>query len=125
MGEGARDRGRRAADKFDACRKAGADEVLNPRDVDVVEALRDLTHGAGVDVAIDYVCTTATLEAGVKALGRRGRLVILGGAAQPFQVAAHDMLTKEQSIFSAAAMSRASRFWRRAIWSRVARCGRW
>ena len=76
-----------AADKFDACRKAGADEVVNPRDGDVVEALRDLTHGAGVDVAIDYVCTTATLEAGAKALGRRGRLVILGGAAQPFNVA--------------------------------------
>ena len=36
-----------AADKFDACRKAGADDVVNPRDGDVVEALRDLTHGAG------------------------------------------------------------------------------
>ncbi len=87
-----------AADKFDACRKAGADEVVNPRDGDVVEALRDLTHGAGVDVAIDYVSTTATQEAAVKALGQRGRLVILGGAAQPFQVPARDMLIKEQSI---------------------------
>ena len=96
-----------AADKFDACRKAGADEVLNPRDGDVVEALRDLTHGNGVDVAIDYVCTTATLEAGVKALGRRGRLVILGGAAQPFQVPAYDMLTKEQAILGSRYVTRA------------------
>jgi propanol-preferring alcohol dehydrogenase len=95
-----------AADKFDACRKAGADEVLNPRDGDVVEALRDLTHGAGVDVAVDYVCTTATLEAGVKALGRRGRLVILGGAAQPFQVPAHDMLVKEQTILGSRYVTR-------------------
>jgi D-arabinose 1-dehydrogenase-like Zn-dependent alcohol dehydrogenase len=87
-----------AADKFDACRKAGADEVLNPLDGDVVEALRDMTHGEGVDVAIDYVGATSTLEAGVKALGRRGRLVILSGASQPFQVPAHDMLTKEQAI---------------------------
>ena len=95
-----------AADKFDACRKAGADEVVNPRDVDMVEALRDLTHGAGVDAAIDYVCTTATLEAGAKALGRRGRLVILGGAAQPFNVAAHDMLTKEQAILGSRYVTR-------------------
>ena len=95
-----------AADKFDACRKAGADEVVNPRDVDVVEALRDFTHGAGVDAAIDYVCTAATLEAGAKALGQRGRLVILGGAPQPFNVAAHDMLTKEQAILGSRYVTR-------------------
>jgi D-arabinose 1-dehydrogenase-like Zn-dependent alcohol dehydrogenase len=96
-----------AAGKFDACLRAGADEVLNPRDGDVAEALRNLTHGKGVDVAVDYVCTTATLEAGIKALGRRGRLVILGGAAQPFQVPARDMLTKEQSILGSRYVTRA------------------
>ena len=76
-----------AADKFDACRKAGADEVVDPRDGDVVAALRELTHGEGVDVAIDYVCATSTLEAGVKALGPsrpaghpRRRLAAVSGA---------------------------------------------
>src|SRR5450759_1546416 len=65
-----------AADKFDACRKAGADEVVNASNCDVAEALLDLTRGQGVDVAIDYVSTTSTLEAGAKALGRHGRLVM-------------------------------------------------
>ena len=106
MGECPGDRGRDGGRQFDACRKAGADEVVNPRDGDVVEALRDLTHGAGVDVAVDYVCTTATLEAGVKALGRRGRLVILGGAAKPFQAPAHDMLVKEQAILGSRYVTR-------------------
>ena len=96
-----------AADKFDACREAGADEVLNPHDGDVVEALRDLTHGAGVDVVVDYVCSTATLEAGIKALGRRGRLVILGGAAHPFHVPAREMLLKEQAILGSRYVTRA------------------
>jgi propanol-preferring alcohol dehydrogenase len=96
-----------AADKFNACRKAGADEVINPREGDVVAALRDLTHGAGVDVVVDYVCSTETLEAGVKALGQRGRLVILGGAAQPFRVPAHDMLVKEQTIVGSRYVTRA------------------
>jgi D-arabinose 1-dehydrogenase-like Zn-dependent alcohol dehydrogenase len=95
------------AGKFDACRQAGADEVVNPRDGDVVEALRDLTHGAGVDVVVDYVSTTATQEAGVKALNQRGRLVILGGAAQPFQAPARDMLIKEQSILGSRYVTRA------------------
>jgi len=95
-----------AADKFDACRKAGADEVVNPRDGDVVAMLRDLTNGAGVDVAVDYVCTRETLEAGAGAIGPRGRLVILGGAAQPFQVSARDMLAKEQAILGSRYVTR-------------------
>jgi D-arabinose 1-dehydrogenase-like Zn-dependent alcohol dehydrogenase len=95
-----------AADKFDACRKAGADEVVNPKDGDLVEALRDLTHGKGVDVVADYVCTTATQEAGMKALAQRGRLVVLGGAAQPFTAPARDMLAKEQSILGSRYVTR-------------------
>ena len=95
-----------AADKFDACRKAGAEEMVDARSNDIGEALRDLTHGAGIDVVIDYVCTAATLEAGVKALGRRGRLVILGGAAQPFNVAGRQMLLAEQSILGSRYVTR-------------------
>jgi propanol-preferring alcohol dehydrogenase len=95
-----------AANKFDACRKAGAEEVINPKDGDMVEALRDLTHGKGVDVVVDYVCTTATLEAGMKALGPRGRLVVLGGAAQPFTAPGRDMLTKEQAILGSRYVTR-------------------
>src|SRR5690348_12410481 len=79
-----------AANKFDACRKAGADAVVDPRG-DVVEALLDLTHGEGVDVVVDYVSNASTLEAGAKALGRHGRLVTLGGAGQPFQASAMEM----------------------------------
>jgi D-arabinose 1-dehydrogenase-like Zn-dependent alcohol dehydrogenase len=96
-----------AANKAEACRKAGADEVVNPREIDLVEALRDLTHGDGVDVVIDYVSTAATLEAGVRALNQSGRLVILGGAAQNFQAPGRDMLTKEQAILGSRYVTRA------------------
>lgn len=95
-----------AAGKFEACRKAGADAVIDPRAGNLAEALHELTGGAGVDVAIDYVCTTSTLEAGAQALGRSGRLVILGGAAQPFQVPAQAMLLKEQSILGSRYVTR-------------------
>lgn len=95
-----------ARDKFDACRKAGADETVDASACDVVEALRDLTHGEGVDVAIDYVSSTSTLEAGAKALGRRGRLVTLGGAGQPFRASSLDMLLKEQDLLGSRYVTR-------------------
>ena len=96
-----------ATAKLDACRKAGADVVVDPGSADVVQALLDLTDGNGVDVVVDYVSTTATLEAGAKALGRRGRLVTLGGAGKPFQVSATDLLTKEQDLLGSRYVTRA------------------
>lgn len=94
-------------EKFDACRQAGADEVVDASGGDVVEALLDLTNGNGVDVAIDYVSVTATLEAGARALGKRGRLVTLGGAGKPFQADARAMLQKEQDLLGSRYVSRA------------------
>jgi D-arabinose 1-dehydrogenase-like Zn-dependent alcohol dehydrogenase len=96
-----------ARDKFDACRKAGADEVVDASAADVVQALMDLTHGRGLDVAIDYVSRRSTLEAGAQALGRRGRLVTLGGSGQAFELAAHELLSKEQEILGSRYVTRA------------------
>jgi D-arabinose 1-dehydrogenase-like Zn-dependent alcohol dehydrogenase len=95
-----------APDKFEACRKAGADEVVNASDGDVVRALLDLTHGRGIDVAIDYVSVTSTLEAAAKSLARRGRMVTLGGAGKSFQVSSFDMLYKEQALLGSRYVTR-------------------
>lgn len=95
-----------AAGKFDACRKAGADEVVDASSGDVAKALLELTKGEGVDVAVDYVSSTSTLEAGATALGRRGRLVTLGGAGQPFKASALDLLLKEQDLLGSRYVTR-------------------
>jgi propanol-preferring alcohol dehydrogenase len=94
-------------EKLDACRKAGADEVVDASGGRVAEALLDLTGGAGVDVAVDYVSSRATLEAGAKALGRGGRLVTLGAAGEPFTVSAVELLMKEQSVLGSRYVTRA------------------
>jgi D-arabinose 1-dehydrogenase-like Zn-dependent alcohol dehydrogenase len=95
-----------AADKFDACREAGADHVVDPSGGNVVEELLDLTDGRGVDVAIDYVSDQPTLEGAAKALAMRGRLVILGGAGGDFQLSAYDLLYKEQSVLGSRYITR-------------------
>jgi len=83
-----------AADKFEACRAAGADECVNPHDGYALEALRDLS-GGGIDVAIDFVSSRETLETAVQCLGRGGRMVTLGGSGENFSAHAHTMLEKE------------------------------
>ena len=93
-------------EKFDTCRKAGADEVVDASQGGIAEALLDLTRGRGIDVAVDYVSSTATLEAAAKALGRRGRLVTLGGAGQTFSLSAREMLAKEQEVLGSRYVTR-------------------
>src|SRR5262245_26086618 len=95
------------ANKFDARRKAGADEVVDASQGRVVEQLLDLTAGQGVDVVVDYVSSQSTLDAGVKSLGRRGRLVTLGGSGKPFQVDARELLNKEQDLLGSRYVTRA------------------
>ena len=83
--------------KLAACRQAGADAVVDAGREDVVEALRDFS-GGGVDVAIDYVSSTRTLEQAVGALGIGGRLLTLGGSGQDFKVSARQMMAKELEL---------------------------
>jgi propanol-preferring alcohol dehydrogenase len=99
-----------AAEKFDACRTAGADEVVHAARDNVVEALRDLTRGKGVDVAIDYVSATVTLEQAVQALAVKGRMVTLGGAGQVFRADALQMLRKELDLLGSRYVTRAEIF---------------
>jgi alcohol dehydrogenase, propanol-preferring len=82
-------------EKFDACRAAGAEAVVHGARENVAEALLELTRGRGVDVAVDFVSTAQTLKAGAAALGRRGRLLTLGGAGASFQADARQFLMKE------------------------------
>ena len=93
-------------EKFDACRKAGADEVVDAAQGRVTEALLELTRGEGVDVVVDYVSSSATLEAAARALARRGRLVTLGGAGQSFSLSARELLAKEQEVLGSRYVTR-------------------
>ena len=94
--------------KFGACRKAGADETVDASVGRVAEQIMELTGGRGADVVVDYVSTTATLEAGAKALAVRGRLVTLGGGnvGKVFSASAADLLNKEQDILGSRYVTR-------------------
>lgn len=96
-----------APSKFDTCRRAGADDVVDASRGDVVEQIMALTKGRGVDVAIDYVSVTATLEAAFKSLGRKGRMVTLGGSGKAFQVASDQLLKYELDVLGSRFVTRA------------------
>ena len=70
------------SEKFEACRDAGAGNTIDVSGVALADALLDVTEGMGADVIIDFVANDETLEESAKALGKGGRLAILGGGGQ-------------------------------------------
>ena len=71
-------------EKFAACQEAGADLCIDATRNDAPEAILEATSGHGLDVAIDFVSSRSSLDMAANALGVGGRLVTLGGSAEPF-----------------------------------------
>lgn len=68
-------------EKLAKARQLGADEVINSRTTDPVTAVRDLTDGAGVDVAFEALGLPQTFEQATRMLIDGGRMVAVGIAA--------------------------------------------
>ncbi len=93
--------------KLAKCREVGAESTVDASKENVAEALRELTGGKGLDVAVDFVSAPSTLEAAAEALGKGGRLVTLGGySPEPFRVSAARMLAGELELLGSRAFSK-------------------
>ncbi len=64
-------------EKLARCAELGADVLIDYREQDFVEAVREATGGAGADVVLD-IMGAAYLSRNVDALAVNGRLVIIG-----------------------------------------------
>ncbi|MHB2022389.1 MAG: zinc-binding dehydrogenase [Mycobacteriales bacterium] len=69
----------------DRALRCGADAALDPAK-EVEPAIRALTDGAGLDVALDVVGANAVLAQAERCLGRGGRLVMVGMFLEPIQL---------------------------------------
>jgi NADPH2:quinone reductase len=84
-----------SAEKLEAARRAGADELLNYSTTDLREALRTMTGGRGADVIYDPVGGRYT-SAALRLLAWRGRLLVIGFAGGEIaQIPANLLLLKE------------------------------
>ncbi|MGW5866126.1 NAD(P)H-quinone oxidoreductase [Streptomyces sp. NPDC055239] len=64
-------------EKLDFCRELGADILVNYREQDFVEELKNATDGAGADVILDNM-GAKYLDRNVQSLAINGRLAIIG-----------------------------------------------
>jgi len=100
----ARRRGARVvAVSRDASRRSAATAAGAEAAVDLAglpRAVEQLSQGQGADVVVELAGVTATLQAAMSVLGRRGRLLLVGYSADPLTVSPLSMVVAEQQILA-------------------------
>jgi threonine dehydrogenase-like Zn-dependent dehydrogenase len=76
----------------------GADAVLDPAAEDPVQALKELTHGRGVDLALDCSSAEAARVAAVKATRTWGTVCFVGEGGQVTLDVSTDMIRKQLTL---------------------------
>jgi (R,R)-butanediol dehydrogenase/meso-butanediol dehydrogenase/diacetyl reductase len=81
-----------------ALAKLGVPIVLDPKDGDVVSAIKDLTGGRGADTSVDAAGVPAAFKAALLSTAVGGRLIVVAIHTHPLQIAPMDMLMTEVQI---------------------------
>jgi 2-desacetyl-2-hydroxyethyl bacteriochlorophyllide A dehydrogenase len=96
--------------KAAAAREVGASEAIvlaGPEAYDELPGkIRDLTGGSGADHYVELVGTTRTMLAGVRSLGRGGKLVIIGYTDEHLDLHPIELILSEIQVVSSVAASR-------------------
>ncbi|QDT15233.1 galactitol-1-phosphate 5-dehydrogenase [Alienimonas californiensis] len=83
----------------------GADVTLNAKDVDVPQAVRDLTDGRGADVAFEVVGTPPTVKTAIDSVRKGGAITLVGNLAPTVEFPLQSVVTRELSLFGTCASS--------------------
>jgi len=86
--------------------RVGADVLVNASRIDPVEAIREATHGLGVDLALEMVGLAKTISQSVASLCIGGRAVVVGVGTEPIQtIPIRQFVRKEVSLLGSYAFT--------------------
>jgi len=84
--------------RLELARKLGADETLLAGAVDVPQEILQRTGGRGVDVAVEAVGLTPTLQTAVACLRKGGQLTLVGNFAPKVELPLQAVVTRELTL---------------------------
>lgn len=85
-------------DRLALAQKLGADEKINPAREDAVQKIMDLTHGVGVDAALEAVGIEQTVNTSIDAVKKGGRVTLVGNLSPQITVYPQRIVTRELYI---------------------------
>ena len=85
-------------ERLELAKKFGADEVIDPGKNDVVEAIRDLTHGEGVHKSVDCSSSSEARRAAVQCVRTWGTTCFVGEGGDVTIDVSNDMLRRQVTV---------------------------
>ena len=85
--------------------KLGAAELLNPKEVDVPAAVRDLTAGRGADIALEVVGASQPFQAAVASVRKGGAVTLVGNVVPAVELPLQSVVTREIRLIGSCASS--------------------
>ncbi|HEY4210348.1 MAG TPA: alcohol dehydrogenase catalytic domain-containing protein [Steroidobacteraceae bacterium] len=76
----------------------GVETILDPRERDVVSAIKDLTGGRGADSSVDAAGVPASFQASLKGTAVDGTVVVVAIHTRPLEIGAMDILMSETRL---------------------------
>ncbi len=74
------------SERFDLARRFGANHILNAEEVDIVDAVKELTGSRGVDLVLDITGNPASFGKSLEAVRRQGTVVLAGMTGKDLEV---------------------------------------
>lgn len=90
-------------ERLELARKLGADEVLDSRALDVSREILQRTGGRGVDIAMEAVGLSSTVQTAVAGLRKGGQLVLIGNVAPKVELPLQAVVTRELTLLGSCA----------------------
>jgi L-gulonate 5-dehydrogenase len=85
-------------EKLAYAKSRGADYIINSKEVDMMEKVREITGGMGSNVTVDAVCIKKTFEDAILITSAAGRVVELSFNEIPSEIAPVNIIKKELTI---------------------------
>ncbi len=85
--------------------RLGATELLNPNEVDVPAAVRDLTAGRGADIALEVVGASQPFQAAVASVRKGGAVTLVGNITPTVELPLQSVVTRQIRLTGSCASS--------------------
>jgi L-iditol 2-dehydrogenase len=89
--------------KLDLAKQLGADVGLNPKSVDVVKAVQELTEGRGADVAIEVVGAAKPIETAIFGVKKGGAVTLVGNITPKVEIPLQVVVSRQIRLQGSAA----------------------
>jgi len=89
--------------RLDLAQSLGAELSLNPRKVDVLEAVLDHTEGRGAHVAYEVVGMASTVQSAISVLRKGGQLALVGNLSPSVEFPLQSVVTRELTLLGSCA----------------------